>query len=187
MKTPLIQLLALLMLAGIGSVGGVGSAHAQGVQPGLWEFSHDMKMPGQPDMNARMAQMREQLKNLPPEARRMMEQQMSGMGVGIGEGGALRMCITPEDARDDFIREGRTEGDCTFTQVKRSGNTWRGRIVCKASASQGDFTTTLHGPTHFSTVANMTSKQHGRVDMKSEARRVSGDCGTLGKAAARPR
>lgn len=182
MKTPLIQLFVLLSLVGMGSM---GSAQAQSMQPGLWEFKHDMKMPGQPDMNAQMAQMREQMKNLPPEARKMVEQQMSGMGVGIGEGGALRMCITPEDARDDYIREGRTEGDCTYTQVKRSGNTWRGRIVCKEAASQGDFTTTLHSPTHFSTVANMTSKQHGRIDMKSEARRVSGDCGALGKAKAK--
>ena len=106
------------------------AAQAQTIQPGLWEFKHDMRMPGRPDVAAQMAQMREQMKNLPPEARKMMEQQMAGHGMGMGADGALRLCIGSEDAKQDPIREGRTEGDCTYTQVKRSGNTWTGRLTC---------------------------------------------------------
>ncbi|MBX3633050.1 MAG: DUF3617 domain-containing protein [Simplicispira sp.] len=164
------------------------AAQSQSIDPGLWEFKHDMRMPGQPDMAAQMAQMREQMKNLPPEARKMMEQQMAGHGVGMGADGALRLCISPEDARQDPIREGHTEGDCTYTQVKRSGNSWTGRVVCKEPPSQGDFTTTLHSATHFSTKATLNSKQHGRIDANTEARRLSADCGTLkpvGKPAAK--
>ena len=66
------------------------AAQAQTIQPGLWEFKHDMRMPGRPDVAAQMAQMREQMKNLPPEARKMMEQQMAGHGMGMGADGALR-------------------------------------------------------------------------------------------------
>ena len=99
--------------------------------------------------------------------------------------GALRLCIGPEDAKQDPIREGRTEGDCTYTQVKRSGNTWTGRLTCKEPPSQGDFTTTLHSATHFTTKAALTSKEHGRIDMNTEARRLSADCGTL-KPVAKP-
>ena len=161
------------------------AAHAQTIQPGLWEFKHDMKMPGQPDMAAQMAQMREQMKNLPPEARKMMEQQMAGHGMGMGADGALRLCISPEDAKADPVREGLTEGDCTFTQVKRSGNTWTGRLVCKEPPSQGDFTTTLHSASHFSTKAVLTSRQHGRMDMSTDARRLSADCGGLKPAGKR--
>ena len=40
------------------------AAQAQTIQPGLWEFKHDMQMPGQPDRNAQMAQMREQMNKL---------------------------------------------------------------------------------------------------------------------------
>ena len=80
------------------------AAQAQTIQPGLWEFKHDMRMPGRPDMAAQMAQMREQMKSLPPEARKMMEQQMAGHGVGMGADGALRLCIGPEDAKQDPIR-----------------------------------------------------------------------------------
>lgn len=162
-----------------------GTAQAQSIQPGLWEFKHDTRMPGQPGMAAQMAQMREQMKNLPPEARRMMEQQMAGQGMRMGGDGALRLCISPEDAKADPIAEGRTEGGCTYTQVKRSGNTWTGRVTCKEPPSQGDFTTTLHSATHFSTKAVLNSKEHGRIDASTEARRLSADCGTLKPAAKR--
>ncbi|MFN3375612.1 MAG: DUF3617 domain-containing protein [Burkholderiaceae bacterium] len=170
------------MLAGV-ALG--GAAHAQIIQPGLWEFKHELRMPGQPDFAAQMAQMREQMKSLPPEARKLMEQQMAGLGVGMGADGALRLCIGPEEAQKGPVREGHTEGDCTFTQVKQAGNTWSGRVVCKDPASQGDFTTTLHSSSHFSTKAVMTSKQHGRIDMSSEARRVSADCGAIKPAGKR--
>ena len=161
------------------------TVQAQAIQPGLWEFKHDMRMPGQPDMAAQMAQMREQMKNLPPEARKMMEQQMESMGVGMGANGALRLCISPEDAKQEPVREGHTEGDCTYTQVKRSGSTWSGRLTCKEPPSQGDFTTTLHSAAHFTTKAALTSKEHGRIDMSTEARRLSADCGTLKPAGKR--
>lgn len=186
MKTPLIQLLALLALAGVGSAQAQSAQSIQSIQSGLWELSHDMRMPGQPDMNAQMAQMREQLKNLPPETRKMMEQQMAGSGVAFGEGGAMRVCVSPEDAKAGAIREGQTQGDCTYSQIKRSGNTWRGHVVCQKGESQGDFTTTIHSPTRFSTVANVTSKQ-GRMDMRTESRFIGSDCGALGKPSAKRR
>jgi hypothetical protein len=162
-----------------------GSAHAQSIQPGLWEFKHEVRMPGQPDLAALTAQMREQMNSLPPEVRQMMDQQLADLGVGFGADGALRLCIGPEEAQQGPIREGHTEGDCTFTQVRQAGNTWSGRVVCTEPASQGDFTTTLHSPSHFSTKAVMTSEEFGRVDMSSEARRVSADCGAIQPAGKR--
>lgn len=175
MKTPYIKAAIVLAFALTGNV------HAQNVQPGLWEIKHDMRMPGQPDITTQMAQLREQLKALPPEARKMMEQQMGSMGIGLGGDASLRICLTPEDIKDDVIREGHTEGDCTFTKVSRSGNTWRGKMVCTEPAGQGDFTTTLHSPTHYTTEAIITSAEHGRVEMKTDARRISADCGALAR------
>ena len=153
-----------------------GAAQAQTIDPGLWEMQTSMQIPG----------LQEQLKNMPPEVRKMMEQQM-GIGVAAGKGGrtAVRVCLAPEDVREGPIREGHKEGDCTYTQVKRSGNTWTGRLTCKEPPSQGDFTTTLHSAAHFTTQAALTSKEHGRIDMNTEARRLSADCGTL-KPVAKP-
>ena len=169
--------LALILSPTLGV--GLNLAQAQEMLPGLWEFKTNMRMPKMPDLSAQMAQMRDQLKNLPPEARQMLEQQLAGMGSGLTESGALRLCITEDEAAEDVIKEGQSDGDCTYTKVERKGNTWRGQLACKEEGGSGEFTTTLHSPSHFSTVANMTSKEHGRIDMKTEARRISSDCGKL--------
>lgn len=162
--------LALLLAANV---------QAQAIDPGLWEVQHDMQMPGQPPMAPQMQQMQEQMRNLPPEARRMMEQQM---GAGRGPGGALRICITPEEARG-VIREGQKEGDCTYSQVSHSGNVWKGRMVCANPPSQGEFTTTLYSSSHYSTTALLTGQQNQRMHLKTEARRVGDDCGNLARPA----
>lgn len=157
--------------------GGHGLVVAQAIEPGLWEFKSEMKMPGMPDMTEQMAQMRKQLAQLPPESRKLVEQQMASMGVGMGQQGGLRMCMGPEQARQP-IQDGHRDGSCTYTQVSRTGNTWRGRMVCTDPKSEGSFTTTLHSATHFTTHAVLKSAQ-GEMNMKSEARRLSGDCGAL--------
>ncbi|HMN22676.1 MAG TPA: DUF3617 domain-containing protein [Ottowia sp.] len=163
----------------------VATAQAQTIEPGLWEFKSDLRMPDRPELAAQMAQMREQMKSLPPEARKMMEQQLAGTGMGLGQDGAIRVCITPEDAaQGDLIREGQKRDNCTYTKVSRSGNVWRGTMVCTDPQGEGDFTTTLHDRKHFTTEALMTSQKDGRptrMEMKTDARFVSTDCGALAK------
>ena len=152
------------------------AAQAQNIEPGLWEMSHDLQMPGKPNMAQMMKQAQEQMKNLPPEARKMMEQQA---GISLSPSGAMRICISAQDVKENLITEGKRENDCTYTKVSQSGNTWKGHIACVNPPSQGDFSTTLHSKSHYTTTAVMTGKEFGRVDMKIEARRVSADCGNL--------
>ena len=106
--------------------------------------------------------------------------------MGLGDGGAVRLCISPEDAQAGPVREGKVEGQCTYTKVSHVGNTWRGVLVCKEPPSQGEFTTTLHSPERFTSQAVLTGKE-GRMEMRSEGRRLSGDCGALAKKPAKPR
>ena len=155
-----------------------GAAHAQSIDPGLWEFKHDVRAPGMPDLNAQMAQMRERMKSLPPQMRQMMERQLANMGVGLGEGGALRVCMGLDDARRGPVREGHRDNDCTYTQVKRNGNTWSGRVTCTEPAGQGKFTTTVHSASHFSTISVLSGAQ-GRTEVKLDARRIGTDCGAV--------
>ncbi len=149
------------------------AAQAQTIEPGLWEVQTGMQIPG----------LQEQLKNMPPEVRKMMEQRM-GMGIGAGKDGrpVVRVCLTPQDVQQGPIREGHREGDCTYTQVSRSGSTWKGRLVCTNPPSQGDFTVTLHSPQHYTSHAVMQTRgpDGGRTEMEMDARRLSGDCGALG-------
>lgn len=179
--------LALVLLMGLG-LNLAGQARAQTIEPGLWELRHEVRMPDRPDMEAAMAQMREQMKNLPPEARKMMEQQMSGMGVGLGRDGAIRNCVSPEEAKGDVIREGEERDGCTYTKVSRSGNVWRGSVACKDPQSQGEFTVTLHDSKHYTMEARMTGQDQGRptrMEMKVDARFISADCGKLAPRPAR--
>src|SRR5690606_27250726 len=93
------------------------SAHAvDNIRPGLWEFrSTHLSVGGLPDMSAQMGQLQQQLKNLPADTRRMIEQQMTQRGVSLGQDGTVRSCITPEQARQDNIFSGKVEGNCTLT------------------------------------------------------------------------
>ncbi len=172
----------LAMWAMLGA--GAAWAQARSVEPGLWEFKHDIRAPGRPDMAKQMAQLRERMKSMPPQARQMMEQQFASMGVGIGGGGALRVCMTPEDTRGEPVYEGYRDDDCTYTQVKRSGNSWSGRVSCTDPARQGEFRTTWHSATHFSTDSVLTGAD-GRTEVKLDARRIGADCGAVARRSRR--
>lgn len=158
-------------------------ASAQEVKPGLWEMQTDMQVPGQTNLSAQIAQLREQMKGMPPETRKMLEQQMGGMS--FGPGATLRTCLTPEQAKGDLFREGHVEGDCTLTKVSRRGNTLQGQMVCTDPPGQGTFTTTIVSATHYKTEASITAQGQGRIDMKTDAKWVSADCGATGGAAPR--
>jgi len=150
--------------------------HAADVRPGLWEFrSTRMSIAGLPDMSSQMAQMQQHLKNLPPDMRRMMEQQMAARGVSLGNDGTVRSCITPEQAKQDNIYSGKTEGNCTLGEVVKSGNTVTGRLTCTQPEASGDFNARLDGPEHFTTRVNLKSAQ-GDMQMETDARWVSAQC-----------
>lgn len=152
-------------------------ACATDIRPGLWEFkSTQLSVNGLPDMSSQMAQMHQQMKNLPPETRRMIEQQMAARGVSLGKDGAVRSCITPEQASQDNIYAGKTDGDCTLDSVNRSGNTVSGRMSCPQQQTTGDFTARIDSPEHFTTRVNMDSPR-GKMQMETEARWVSAECG----------
>jgi hypothetical protein len=137
MKQTFLNAMVLTALAGFAA-----TAQAADIRPGLWEFrSTRMSAAGMPDMSAQMAEMQKQMKNLPPETQRMLQQQMAARGVQLGKDGAVRSCITPEQARQDNIYTGKTDGGCTLASVTKAGNASSAglRIVsddAESSASQ---------------------------------------------------
>lgn len=152
--------------------------HAADIRPGVWEFrSTRMNVAGLPDMSSQMAQMQQHLKNLPPDARRMVEQQMASRGVSLGNDGTVRSCITPEQAKQDNIYSGKTEGNCTLGNVVKTGSAVTGRLNCTQPQGSGDFEARVDSPERFTTRVNMKSA-HGDMQMETEARWVGSDCGT---------
>lgn len=163
--------LALLALMGLSL-----TAMAQEIDPGLWEARVQMTAP---NGSGPMGQMQEELKNLPPEMQEMMKQQMASMGVGMDGSMDLtvKQCVTPEDAKRGPVQEGQTEDDCTYTQVKRKGNTWTGKMVCTDPDMKGDFTNTVHSRRHHAIEAVMTGPEVGKMVLKQESRWQAADCG----------
>ncbi len=155
-----------------------GAVLAADLKPGLWEFKSKADMPGMPDMSAQMAQMQEQMKNMPPEARRMMEQQMAGHGVAMGNDGAVQVCITPDSARSGNVWAGKSQGDCSYTNTSTTATQVRGTINCTKPKATGDFEAQIDGPTHFTSKVNMKSAE-GAMKVDTDARWVAADCGKI--------
>ena len=152
------------------------AGHAADIRPGLWEFrSTQLRIAGLPDMSSQMAQMQHHLKNLPPDTRRLIEQEMAGRGVRLGSDGTVRSCITPEQARQDNIYSGKVEGNCTLGDVVKSGNTVTGRLSCTEPQASGDFAARLDGPEHFTTRINLKSAR-GDMQMETDARWIAAQC-----------
>lgn len=151
-----------------------GSAQAADIRPGLWEFrSTRVSLGGAPDLSEKL---RQQLANLPPEVQRQLRQQLAAQGVQLGNDGAVRSCITPEQARQDSVYAGRTDGNCTLASITKSGNQVRGQLNCSQPKGSADFETTLDGPERMRTRVNMHSAQ-GDIQMDTDARWIAA-CGT---------
>ena len=155
------------------------SAHAvQNIRPGLWEFrSTHLSLGGLPDMSSQMAQLQQQLKNLTPDTRRMIEQQMTQRGVSLGQDGSARSCITPEQARQDNIFSGKVEGNCTLSDVVKAGNTVTGRLSCTGPDASGQFRAQIDSPERFTTRVTMRSTR-GDLDVETAGRWLAADCGS---------
>ncbi|MER2551941.1 MAG: DUF3617 domain-containing protein [Thauera sp.] len=152
-------------------------AHAvDDIRPGLWAFrSTRLSLGGMPDMSAQMALLQQQMKSLPADTRRLLEQQMAARGVSVGADGEVRSCITAEQARQDNIFAGKVEGNCMLTRVNRSGNTVSGSLKCTGPDASGDFHARIDSPEHFTTRVKLDSAR-GALDLETDARWLGAQC-----------
>lgn len=149
---------------------------ADDIRPGLWEFrSTRLSVGGLPDMSAQMAMLQHHIRSLPADTRRMLEQQMAERGVSVGADGSVRSCITAEQARQDNIFAGKVEGNCTLTQVRRSGDTVSGSLACTGPEARGEFHARIDGPEHFTTRVKLDSAR-GALDLETDARWLGAQC-----------
>lgn len=151
-----------------------GLASAVDLQPGLWEISsQQMQVDGQAMPG--MQQMMEQLKNLPPEQRQMMEQMMAQQGVQLGDQG-VRICLSAEQiAREEFAMPDLQDG-CRHEIVERSAQAWKFRFSCPDGDGEGE-TRFIDGKAFHSQFRGMHGGKSTR--MESHGRWVGADCGGL--------
>jgi hypothetical protein len=151
------------------------------LQPGLWEQSMTMKT-ASGEMEARMAQMQQQMASMPPEQRKMIEDMMAKQGVGMGaRSNSVRVCVSAEQAaRGDMPQH---DGNCKQELLERTGTTVRYRFACtgeRPTSGEGEYTMT--SPTAYNGRASVVTQIKGKpekIDMTQTGRWVGADCGTI--------
>lgn len=168
-----------------------GTAQAQSLQPGLWEMNTRAAQ-GDAGMGQALAQMQQQMAQMPPEQRKQMQAMLAqqGMAVDVGSGGIRsKICITPEMARDDHVVPPQ-QGDCKTSTPQRSGNTITVRYECRQPVMKGQSTITLSSSKAYSVHSENVVQQDGKrttTAMDVDARWLSSDCGGLGAINATPK
>ncbi len=168
------------------------AAQAQKITPGLWEYQSTMKS-GNPQMEAAMARMQEQLASMSPEQRRQMEQMMGRQGVSPGAAGgpgvSVKICLTPEQAARNEMPQYQ-DGQCKQTGSSRSGNVIKFKIECtgpRKSTGEGEFTL-ISDKEHKGRVL-ITSQRGDKMEtmeMQHSARWLAADCGDIKPRPSKP-
>jgi hypothetical protein len=128
-----------------------GSAQAQDIKPGKWEYTAQMNMGNRP-----MPQIPpDKLAQMPPEARAKIEQMMHGGGMTYAS------CITADRPMPNNPRA----GDCTVDKMERNGGTVSWSASCKSRegrVSQAEATATYAGDTMTMDMTLSTTGRDGR-------------------------
>lgn len=149
-------------------------ASALEIQPGLWEISSKhLQADGQEAPG--MQQMLEQMKDLPPEQRQMMEQMLAQQGVQLGDKG-VRICMSAAQIQAQQIPLQDPDSGCSNEITERSADLWKFRFTCPDGQGEGE--------TRFLSDKEFTTQVNGTYDgksssMQSHATWIAADCGEL--------
>lgn len=126
-----------------------------GAKEGLWETTVTTGGTGMHGMSA------DQLANLPPEQRAMVEQAMKKQGISMnGNTITTKSCVTKDKVAkgEAFADSRKNSGDCTRTVVKQTPNHFEAKFHCNGKNGEVTDGTTIvdvagdgvKGVTHFS-------------------------------------
>lgn len=150
------------------------------MRPGLWEHSFTLKSQSG-KLERAMAEMQQQMANLPPEQRKMMERMMAAQGVQLGSGDSLRVCISKEQAARAMVPQ--QHGNCRQEILERRGNTIKYRLQCTGdTTASGEGEVTFTSPTAYSGKSTFNTTVQGRderMTMEQSGKWLSDDCGEL--------
>ena len=159
-----------------------GTAQAQTMKPGLWEFKQEPQQLD-PARQAQLAQAQKLMDNMPPERRALVEQMMAKNGVNVSMAGGVitvKACVTKEQAERNLAPLSQ-HGNCT-QESKRSGSVIQTHFVCTDPASEGDATITLRGSEGFTNDVTIRRQRQGQTEttkVSGEGRWLGTDCGDV--------
>jgi hypothetical protein len=156
----------------------VSSAQAQTappIKPGLWEIKSEREVDGKkaPDPS-------DQMKNLPPDVRAKVEAMMKEKGVGMGEGGVNRVCLSRESL-DQGHWQGQSD-NCKTEFTSRTSTSWKWRSVCTKPDSESDGEALFTSSENYTVKTNMKTKIQGQdrlSRMTIHAKWTGNNCGDI--------
>lgn len=163
------------------------AAHAQTVQPGLWETRTQIT-PASAQARGALALLQQQIPNLPAAQRQQLDALMARQGLTLQGNGVVRSssCITPQMA--ERLELPVHQGDCTTVLTGRSASGFAFQFQCARPAVRGAGEVTLDGPRAYSlrgtTVASVNGHSE-RADVQSSGQWLTADCAS-GTAAPAP-
>jgi hypothetical protein len=145
------------------------------IKPGLWEIKSEREVDGKkaPDPT-------EHMKNLPADMRAKVEAMMKEKGVGMGEGGVNRVCLSRES-----LDQGRWQGqadNCKTEFTSRSTSSWKWHSVCTKPESESDGEALFANSEDYTVSTNMKIKVQGQdrlTRMKITAKWAGNNCGDI--------
>lgn len=146
------------------------------LRPGLWQ--HTMEMKG--GIQQAMQKLQQQLENMPPEQRKMMQQMMQSQGVPFANGPqTFKTCLSEETAKRGYVPD--KDGRCQHEISAEDGKTVTFQLTCKGNPpSSGHGTYTYHNPTSFSGKSVMKTTHNGQQQTTTiiqSGKWLSEDCG----------
>lgn len=160
-------------------------ASAQSMRPGLWETAFTMKsQSGQ--MEQGMARAQQEMANLPPEQRKMIEQMMAQKGVSMGGPGgmgasSIRVCMSKEQA--ERLDMPQRDSRCSQEIVQRSASGMKIRFNCAGDPpTSGEGEISFLSPTAYSGRMVVNTQIQGkpeRMTMDQTGKWLGEDCGAL--------
>ncbi|MFI5444049.1 DUF3617 domain-containing protein [Polaromonas sp. UC242_47] len=173
----------LPLLASLAALAFAAPAGAQTMKPGLWEATN--KLGGSPEMDQAMAQMQQQMANMPPAQRKQMEEMMAKQGMsvsGAAKGGmVMKMCIT-QDMADRQQLPIQQPGNCTTTTSDKSSTGMKLTFSCTNPPSSGEGQFTFTGDTAYTMAMKINSGGQGTpktTTVNTSAKWLNSDCGAI--------
>jgi hypothetical protein len=166
---------ALLLSMAAAAISSAQAQTAPPIKPGLWEIRSEREVDGKkaPDPT-------EQMKNLPPEVRAKVEAMMKEKGVGLGDGGMNRVCLSRES-----LDQGRWQGqsdNCKTEFTDRSTSSWKWHSVCTKPDSESDGEAAFANSENYTVKTLMKTKAQGQervTRMTITAKWAGNNCGDI--------
>jgi hypothetical protein len=123
--------------------------------------------------------------SMPPEQRRMIEEQMAKSGARMGSAGpaggmTVQICMTREMVEKNEVPS--QKGDCKSTSQARVGNTMKMAFACTNPPSSGEGQVTYASPESYTSKMAVNTQVGGKsekVNMEGSGRWLSADCGNV--------